>query len=57
MRKTTVAIIIYIIGLIFGALIMGLWDAETTLIKSGIALAWTIIFLIALHLLDSYEKK
>ena len=57
MRKTTVAIIIYIIGLIFGALIMGLWDAETTLIKSGIALIWTIIFLISLHLADSYEKK
>ena len=57
MRKTTVAIIIYIIGLIFGALIMGLWDAETTLIKSSIALIWTIIFLISLHLADSYEKK
>ena len=57
MRKTTLAIIIYVFGLIFGALIMGLWDAETSIIKSGIALAWTAIFLIFLHFADSYEKK
>ena len=57
MSKSAVVIIIYIIGLIFGALIIGLWDAETTLIKGGIALGWTAVFLIALHFTDSYEKK
>ena len=57
MSKSTIAIIIYIIGLIFGALIVGLWDAETTIIKGAIALGWTAIFLIALYFVDSYEKK
>tara|TARA_B100000795_G_C22671856_1_gene388263 strand:+ start:381 stop:554 length:174 start_codon:yes stop_codon:yes gene_type:complete len=57
MSKSTIAIIIYIIGLIFGALIIGLWDAETTIIKGGIALGWTAIFLITLHYTDSNEKK
>ena len=54
MRKTTIAIIIYITGLILGALFLGLWDAETGLLKAGIALIWTVIFLI---LLFYAEKK
>ena len=57
MSKSTIVIIIYVTGLIFGALIVDLWDAETTVIKGGIALGWTAIFLITLHLADSYEKK
>ena len=30
MSKTTVAIIIYVLGLIFGALVLDLWSAETS---------------------------
>ena len=56
MSKSTIAIIIYVIGLIFGALIMGLWDAETSP-KSLIGMAWTAIFLIALFYADKNEKK
>ena len=57
MKKTTLTIIIYALGMIFCALILEIWDAETSIIKSGIALAWTAIFLIFLHFADSYEKK
>ena len=47
MRKSTIAIIIYIFGLIFGALALGLWDAETGP-KSLIGIVWTAVFLITL---------
>ena len=57
MKKTTLTIIIYALGLIFAALGMGLWDAETSIVKAGIALLWTIVFLIALYFTDKYEQK
>ena len=57
MRKSTIAVIVYAIGLIFGALVLGFWDAQTSLIKAGMVLIWTTIFLIALFYVDKYEKK
>ena len=57
MKKTTIAIIIYVLGLFFAALILGLWDAETSMIKASIGFIWTIIFLIALFYTDKNEQK
>jgi hypothetical protein len=48
MKNSTIIIIIYIIGLIFGAIFLGLWDAETEPIKAMSGMIWTAIFLIAL---------
>tara|TARA_Y100001970_G_scaffold251229_1_gene323776 strand:+ start:129 stop:296 length:168 start_codon:yes stop_codon:yes gene_type:complete len=48
MSKTTLAIIVYILGLIFGALVLDLWSAETGP-KALIGMAWTALFLIALY--------
>ena len=48
MSKTTLVIIIYILGLIFGALVLDLWSAETGP-KALIGMAWTALFLIALY--------
>ena len=48
MSKTTLVIIIYILGLIFGALVLDLWSAETSP-KALIGMAWTALFLIALY--------
>ena len=48
MSKTTLAIIVYILGLIFGALVLDLWSAETGP-KALIGMAWTTLFLIALY--------
>ena len=53
MSKSTLAIIVYVLGLIFGALELGLWDAETGP-KFLIGIMWTGIFLAALFY---YEKK
>ena len=48
MSKTTIIIIIYIIGLIFGALFLDIWSADTSILKGLLGLGWTAIFLIAL---------
>ena len=52
MSKTVVVTIIYIIGIIFGALVIGIWDAETDITKAMFALIWTAIFLVALYYAD-----
>ena len=56
MNKSTIVIIIYIIGLIFGALVLDIWSAETSP-KALIGIIWTAFFLIALFYADKYEKE
>ena len=57
MAKTTIVIIIYILGLIFGALFLNIWSADTNVYKGLIGLGWTAIFLIGLFLADNHEKS
>ena len=57
MNKTTVVIIIFVLGLIFGALFLNLWSAETSILKGLLGLGWTALFLIGLFFADKYEKK
>ena len=57
MNKTSVVIIIFVLGLIFGALFLNLWSAETSIIKGLLGLGWTALFLIGLFFADKYEKK
>ena len=57
MNKLTILTIIYITGVIIGALFLDVWGAETTFIKTMSIFVWTIIFLITLFYLDRYEKK
>ena len=52
MNKTVILTIIYVLGIIFGALGLGIWDAETNIYKAMFALFWTAIFLIALFFAD-----
>jgi hypothetical protein len=54
MSKSSIAISIYIIGLIFGALILDLWNAETGP-KAFIGITWTIILLISLFYVEQNE--
>ena len=51
MSKTTIAIIIYVLGLIFGALVLDLWSAETSP-KALLGMIWTALFLIALYFVE-----
>ncbi len=57
MSKSSLVIIIYVIGLIFGALFLDIWSAETSVGKALSGLIWTAIFLIALFYADKNEKK
>ena len=56
MSKSTVAILLYILGLIFGAMALDLWSADTGP-KAFIGIIWTTILLVALFYADKYEKK
>ncbi|MDC0518258.1 hypothetical protein OAN68_03865 [Candidatus Pelagibacter sp.] len=53
MNKSTVVLIIYIIGLIFGALVLDMWSAETSP-KALLGMGWTALFLVGLFFT---EKK
>ena len=57
MSKVLIVIIIYIIGLIFGAVVLDLWSADTSVFKGLLGLGWTAIFLISLFLADKHEKS
>ena len=56
MSKSTLAILVYVAGLIFGALVLNLWSAETGP-QAFIGIIWTAILLIALFYVDKHEKK
>tara|TARA_B100001093_G_scaffold448898_1_gene454782 strand:+ start:306 stop:479 length:174 start_codon:yes stop_codon:yes gene_type:complete len=57
MNKSTVIIIIYIIGLIFGALVLDIWGAETSVFKGLLGLAWTALLLIGLFFAEKDENN
>ena len=57
MNKTTIVIVIYMLGIVIGAFFLDLWGAETSFIKTISVFVWTIIFLIMLFYFDKNEKK
>ena len=57
MNITIIATIIYILGILIGALFLKVWGAETSFIKTISIFVWTIIFLIALFYADKQERK
>tara|TARA_E500000178_G_C16357927_1_gene460372 strand:- start:282 stop:455 length:174 start_codon:yes stop_codon:yes gene_type:complete len=57
MSKSSLVIIIYIIGLVIGALFLNLWSAETSPQKALLGLAWTAIFLIALFYVEKDKNE
>jgi len=56
MSKSTIIVIIYIFGLIFGALVLDMWSAETSP-KALLGIGWTALFLIGLFFAEKNEKK
>ena len=56
MHKSTIVIIIYIIGLIFGALVLDMWSANTSP-KALLCIGWTALLLIGLFLTEKNEKN
>ena len=56
MSNSTLAIIVYIFGLVFAALVLDLWSAETGL-KAFIGIIWTTILLVALFFTGKNDPK
>ena len=57
MSKTTIVIIVYVLGLIFGALFLDLWSADTNIIKGLMGLGWTALLLIGLFFAEKNERN
>ena len=57
MSKSTIVIIIYVLGIIFGALVLDIWSAETSVKKALLGLGWTALLLIGLFFAEKHEKK
>ena len=57
MSKVLIVIVIYIIGLIFGAVVLDLWSADTSVFKGLLGLGWTALLLIGLFFADKNEKE
>ena len=57
MSKTSIVIIIYILGLIFGALFLDIWSAETNILKGLLGLGWTALLLIGIFFKKKKEKE
>ena len=55
--KTTLVVIIYIIGVILGAFFLDIWGAETSMNKGFIALGWTALFLVGIFFVDRDKEE
>ena len=56
MNKSTIIKIIYVIGLIFGALVLDMWSAETSP-KALLGIGWTALLLVGLFLTEKNERN
>ena len=57
MSKISIVIIIYIIGLIIGALVLKIWSADTSVFKGLLGLGWTALLLIGIFFAERNEKN
>ncbi len=57
MSNSSKVIIIYIIGLVFGALFLDIWGAETSIFKALLGLGWTALLLIGLFFAEKHERN
>ena len=55
--KTTLVVIIYVIGVILGAFFLDIWGAETKMKKGFIALGWTALFLVGIFFVDRDKEE
>ena len=57
MNKTTIVIIIYVLGLVFGALVLNIWSADTSVFKGLLGLGWTALLLIGIFFAEKNENN
>ena len=57
MSKTSIVILIYIIGLVFGALVLKIWSADTSIFKGLLGLGWIALLLIGIFFAEKNERN
>ena len=57
MSKISIVIIVYVIGLIFGALVLKVWSADTSILKGLLGLGWTALLLIGIFFAEKNEQN
>jgi len=57
MIKIKHVVILYILGIIFGALFLDIWSSETSIKKGLIAMFWTALFLVALIFVEKNKEE
>ena len=57
MSKTSIIIIIYGLWLIFGAVVLKIWSADTSILKGLLGLGWTALLLIGIFFAEKNEKN
>jgi hypothetical protein len=57
MSKSTIVLIIYILGLVFGALVLDIWSADINVFKGLLGIGWTALLLIGLFFAEKHEKN
>ena len=56
MKQSNIILIIYVIGILIGALVLDIWGSDTNVKKGLIALGWTALLIIALFYADKNEQ-
>ena len=57
MIKLKHVVILYILGILFGAVFLDIWGAETNIKKGLIAMFWTALFLVALIFVEKNKEE
>tara|TARA_B100000965_G_C19100871_1_gene544822 strand:+ start:202 stop:375 length:174 start_codon:yes stop_codon:yes gene_type:complete len=57
MSKSNILILIYIIGIIIGAIFLDIWGSETSILKAFIGIAWTVLFAITLFFIEKKDNE
>ena len=56
MKQSNMVIVIYVTGIIIGALFLDIWDADINIKKGLMALGWTTLLLIGLFYADKKKQ-
>ena len=57
MSKTSIVIVIYLIGLVIGALVFKIWSADTSVFKGLMGLGWTALLLVGIFFAEKNEEN
>ena len=56
MNKSNIPIVIYVSGIIIGALFLDIWDADINIKKGLMSLCWSTLLLIGLFYADKKKQ-